>query len=271
MKSATSSPFEHLIIPTLSFFNERGEVDFVATAQYINALNKSPVTKLILFGTTGEGVALSVSEKRDLLRCYEENLSQRIEIIVSTGMWCIKDIESLLADTTRVQTILQLPTVYYKRDDPQLIRFFTSLSKAILQAIYLYHLPKNTLYGFTAQDVLAYREAHATISGIKLSHSSLAEIASFSALEHFAIWYGSDKHISQALEAGASGVVCQNLAAALEQMHEECDMDDIQNIADNVRRRIELGQKGRKIGMLKTVLNDMSTARFPTFVRAPAL
>src|SRR5712692_1037707 len=80
MNSLDSSIFERLIIPVLSFFKEEGRIDFKATLQYIAFLNRIPIRKIILFGTTGEGVSLGIAEKIELLRVYEEHLSQHTRI-----------------------------------------------------------------------------------------------------------------------------------------------------------------------------------------------
>jgi dihydrodipicolinate synthase/N-acetylneuraminate lyase len=85
MNSLDSSIFERLTIPVLSFFNEKGKVDFKATLQYIALLNRSPIRKIILFGTTGEGVSLGITEKVELLRVYEEHLSKRVRITLCSG------------------------------------------------------------------------------------------------------------------------------------------------------------------------------------------
>jgi 4-hydroxy-tetrahydrodipicolinate synthase len=271
MNSLDSSIFERLIIPVLSFFNEEGSVDFKATLQYIALLNRSPFRKIILFGTTGEGVSLGIAEKIELLRVYEEHLSKRVSITVCPGSWCLKDIETLVASGSRIANVLQLPTTYYDRDDPRLVRFYTALSHAIAQEIYLYHLPKNTLFHFTPQDILAYREAHADVAGIKLSHASLSEIRTFTSLARFEVWYGSDKGIQSALEAGASGVVCQNLAASIGAVNEEDGLIDMQKTADAVRQRIARARSSEKIRMLKTVLTEQSGLNLPSAVRVPNL
>lgn len=80
MNSLDSSIFEYLIIPVLSFFNEDGRVDFKATVQYIEMLNRSPIRKIILFGTSGEGVSLGFAEKIELLLVYEEHLSKHMRV-----------------------------------------------------------------------------------------------------------------------------------------------------------------------------------------------
>jgi dihydrodipicolinate synthase/N-acetylneuraminate lyase len=263
--------FEKLIIPALSFFNEEGRVDFKATEQYIDMLNRSPIRKVILFGSTGEGVSLGIAEKVDLLRLYEKRLSARISITVCPGSWCIKDIETLVASDSRIANVLQLPTTYYDRYDPRLVRFYTALSHAIPQEIYLYHLPKNTLFHFTPQDVLAYRASHARIAGIKFSQSSLSEMTAFTSLEHFDIWYGEDEAIKSALEAGASGVVCQNLAVGAVALEEGDNLAKIQKAADDVRKSIDGVGRSKKIRMLKTVLREKSGLDVPSSVRIPNL
>jgi dihydrodipicolinate synthase/N-acetylneuraminate lyase len=266
-----SSIFEKLVIPALSFFNEEGRVDFKATEQYIDMLNRSPIRKIILFGSTGEGVSLGIAEKVDLLSLYEKRLSARISITLCPGSWCIKDIETLVASGSRIESVLQLPTTYYDRYDPRLVRFYTALSHAIPQEIYLYHLPKNTFFHFTPQDVVAYKASDAHIIGIKFSQSSLSEMVAFTSLAHFEVWYGEDEAIESALEAGASGVVCQNLAVGLVTLEEGDDLAKVQKAVDDVRQRIARASRSEKISMLKTVLREKSGVEIPCYVRVPNL
>lgn len=271
MNFTNSSIFDKIIIPAFSFFNERGMVDFQATRQYIDRFNRSPIRNIILFGSTGEGVSLGIAEKIDTLRLYEEQLSQHISITLCPGLWCIKDIEMLVASGSRVERILQLPTMYYDRYDARLIRFYASLSQAIAQDIYLYHLPKNTLFRFTSQDVLAYREAHARITGIKFSQSSLPEMTAFTSLNQFSVWYGEDDAIESALEAGASGVVCQNLAADVVALEQGDDLVKVQKVVDAVRQRVQGVGRSEKMRLLKTILREQSGVDVPPFVRVPNL
>ena len=271
MKLDIASIFNEIIIPIPSFFSEQGEINISSTEKYISLLNQSPVRRIILFGTTGEGVSLSLSEKQTLLELYEDKLDDNFEIILCTGSWCIRDIVLLTTGSKRVSRILQLPTSYYDREDNRLVQFFSSLYKMTSCQIYLYHLPKNTLFPFNSDDVIIYRSIGIDIVGIKLSHADIPEISNFKSLENFEILYGSDKDIMTALNYGTSAVVCQNLSAQITSLTVNDDLGKIQSLADDLRSQVSKVGRSKKLSKLKQCLSENSNLEFSSNVRPPYL
>ena len=252
---------EKITIPCLTFVTDNS-VDKYSNINYIKLINQSGVKSIILFGTTGEGVLLSLEDKLDLLKIYIDHLDESIDIIMCPSTWSIKDIDNLASASDRISKILFLPNIYFARNDPTLLGYLGKISKVTGKDIYLYNLPKNTGFNFSPENISLYKEANIKVKGIKLSHTDIEQIKNYKTIAECEVLYGSDRNISEAVNIGADFVVSQNLSAAI--CYPNIYMD-LQGIANKVRDYVNK-ESGHKIQSLKRFLRLNSNSGYPVEV-----
>jgi len=74
-----------IIVPTITPFNSKGEIDFDAAGEHIDFLIKKGVAGIFSCGSTGEGPLLTIEEKKELTEVSVKAAQGRIPVIIHTG------------------------------------------------------------------------------------------------------------------------------------------------------------------------------------------
>lgn len=241
-------PLSNLVIPTLTFLNQDYSIDTEANLSYIKMLNSSSVERIILLGTTSEGVLLGYEDKCKLIGLYAKYCKKRILLAPST--WSVSDFKHLSRISPAIVDSLFLPNAYFNKTEGDLIAYMHKIYTDSMLGIYLYNLPKNTRCPFEPETVRRMRDSGLPIKGIKLSHSSVDKIRDFKKIDDFEVFYGSDKNINEALRMGANAVVCQNLSPSIDILNNE----NYQTVAN--QNRLLVSTSENKIRSLKQIISS---------------
>jgi 1-pyrroline-4-hydroxy-2-carboxylate deaminase len=139
-----SKPFWGGVFPAITTqMNQRGEIDFDATARHAEALIKSGVNGLIFLGSLGENQALLGDEKRLLIEEMLKVVAGRVTVLS-----CVA--ESSTGEASRfaraveklgVDGIMLLPGMLYKGDPRETMTHFRTVAKANDLPIMIYNNP----------------------------------------------------------------------------------------------------------------------------------
>lgn len=251
-----------LIIPVLTFFKSDGKLDIKSNLEYVNLLNNSPFKKIILLGSTSEGMLISLKDKMLLLDIYTSYLKKDIEIFVAPSVFSIHDFVTIANFSPRIKNILFLPNCYFNRKEGDLLKYMKKLFKQVVRDkdLYIYNLPKNTNVNITPNDIKLFKKNNLDIKGIKLSHSNLMDINLYKSIENFVVMFGSDKDVKTALSNGADYVVAQSLSPIFFTVTEDNYIDKINYVRNYIKNNSDVN----KIFILKKILNSLDN-RFPIY------
>ena len=102
-----------------------GDVNMEMIAPYAKCLREQGVRNVYLNGTTGEGLSLTVDERK---RITEEwmKVGEMDTVMAMVGANCIKEVQELAqhAEACGVNAIAVLPPLFYK---PQVVNMFKTL------------------------------------------------------------------------------------------------------------------------------------------------
>ncbi len=103
-----------LIVPIITPFNERNEIDIVKMRRHADFLLKNGIDFLLLSGTTGLGPSLGFSEKVDILENFSD-IPDRV--IMQVGSLNMDESKSLarLAKKKELRAVASSPPYYYPR------------------------------------------------------------------------------------------------------------------------------------------------------------
>ena len=204
-----------VVAASLTPFHEDLSVDADALAAHVQWLLERGCDGVLLFGTTGEGLSLSVAERIGALDAVLEAGVAPERLLVGTGAAALPDAVQLTRAAARrtVGGALVLPPFHFRQVPPEgLYRFYDRLVREVATdalRLYFYHFPALSGVPIPFPLMQRLREAHgAQIAGIKDSSAEWdhteALCRDFPALQVFS---GTERLLLPVLEAGGAGCI----------------------------------------------------------------
>lgn len=226
---------------SLTPMNDDRTADVPMLADHSGWLLDNGCDGVVLLGTTGESNSFTVQEREQILRAVIDAGLAPSKLIVGTGCCAEGDTVRLTqhALSLGVTRVLMLPPFYYKDLSDEGVydayaRTFEAVGDAKLR-VYLYLIPQ--LSGVKISADLVERLATSfpqTIAGLKDSSGDWPQIERLCRRlgSKIDVLVGDERHLTQALEAGAAGCVTAIANAAAPLIRSFFDNHD--------RRRAEL-------------------------------
>lgn len=177
--------YNGLCAAPLTPFDRNGHVDTSRIGDYVKLLQQQSVSGAFVNGTTGEGLSLTVAERKKLAEAWVEASKGRLDLlIVHITAASVVDTRELAAhaEGLNVDAISILPPFYYRcPSDEHLIRYIEEVSKAAPNTpIIYYHIPSFTHVDVRMSDFLpkAKRRVPA-LCGAKYSCTDMSDLAGF--------------------------------------------------------------------------------------------
>jgi dihydrodipicolinate synthase/N-acetylneuraminate lyase len=163
-------------------------------------------------GTTGEGLLLSLEERRRLTEATVEAVGDRIGVLVQVG--CANTAHSIVlaehAARAGADGVVVLSPFFFKVDETAMVAHFAAVAATVPDTpVYLYNIPDNARNSITPGVVSALLEKAPNFAGIKDSSKDLVLLQRFVKLAPpgFAVLVGSDHVLLPGMAVGAVGVV----------------------------------------------------------------
>ena len=164
-------------------------------------------------GTTGEGVLLSLDERRAVAEGFRD--ARAGKLIVHCGAQSTADTVTLAAHAAGIGAdgVAVIPPPYYPLSEDALVAHFSAAAAACAPTpFYLYAFAARSGYPLPVTVVARVRERAANIAGLKVSEAPFERVEPYLRLG-LPVFVGAERLIPQALAAGAAGAV-SGLASA---------------------------------------------------------
>lgn len=167
------------------------------------------VDGVVIAGTNGEGVSLSVNERKRLLEAALAHASD-LKVIAGTGACALPDAVVLTRHATRcgAAAVLVLPPFYFKDVSAAgLAAYYRAVLAASGVPVILYSIPQfsGVPIGEALLTLLAKRPR---LLGVKASEPDREPAFNLlTAYPHLSVYVGNDLYLSELLQAGAAGVI----------------------------------------------------------------
>lgn len=202
------------IIPAiLTPFTKGGkQVDYERAAALAVRLANQGVQGIFPGGTTGEGMLMTLDERKQLLEVLVKAVGKKIRVIAHTGCF---DTASTLALTehaaeTGAYAAAIVAPGFYGYDDISLRMHYAAIAKAVAKfPILLYHIPGCAKNALSLNLITALANDFDNIVGMKDSGGSIVYMNQILAKlpASFTLINGCDEYTFEALVAGAKGCV----------------------------------------------------------------
>lgn len=195
-----------LVTPFLS----QSKVDYASFEKLLDKQIYENTDGVVLFGSTGEGHTLTLSERKQIMKIAREKVPKNIQLIVSilgySTASCKKEI-SLFASLGADAFLIAVPP-YIKPTQNGIKKHFTALANFSPAPIILYNIKSRTASTIEFETMKTL-SAHPNIIGVKEASTCFSDIVKESELisDSFQILCGNDNFILPMLSVGACGVV----------------------------------------------------------------
>jgi dihydrodipicolinate synthase/N-acetylneuraminate lyase len=207
--------FTGIICPILTPFDKKGEVDIIALQSLVDFLIDHGIDGIMPCGTTGEGMLLSIEERKLVAETVVGQTKGRIDVMVHTG--CITTAQTIEL-TIHAQAIgangaSVITPYFFSYDDEALFEFYISVAKTVPDfPIALYCYPGSAKHRISLALFNRLRENAQNIAALKLSDPNLILFQEYvqAGGEEFCTLCGVDALALPALSVGGVGQVSGN-------------------------------------------------------------
>lgn len=171
---------------------------------------------LLACGTTGEGVLLSVDERRRVTELFLAARPEGFQIAVHAGAQTTADSTALAAHALEVgaDAVAVIAPPYFPLDAEELTRHFVTVASACEPLpFYVYEFAGRSGYAIPVEAIARVRERAPNLRGLKVSDTPFEAVEPYLELHGMDIFVGSEPLVLRGMDRGAVGAV-SGLAAA---------------------------------------------------------
>ncbi len=189
-------------------FDERGEVSPAATRKLARLYRETGIDGLYVCGSTGEGFALDVAERKRVLEAVVEEVGDEITVIAHVGAVATRHAVELArhAAALGVDAVSAVPRVYYPISEAEIERHWRTIIDSTDLPFVIYNIPGTTGYNLSLE-LFGRMISHEKVYGIKNTTMNAHQILQFrrAAGEGFVIFNGPDEQYLAGRMMGADG------------------------------------------------------------------
>ena len=208
------SPLDGLIAAPFTPFTQNGALDIGVIERYAPFLKEQKVAGAFVAGTTGEGMLMTVEERKRLTEAWMRHQDSSFKVIVHVGATSYGDASALAAhaQSMGVHAISTMGPLFLRPPSlDQLISYCQEITSAAPETpFYYYHIPQISGVHFFMRDFLAKAaETLPSLVGIKYTDGDIMDMSlcMTEAKGKWNILYGQDETLLAGLALGAKGAV----------------------------------------------------------------
>jgi dihydrodipicolinate synthase/N-acetylneuraminate lyase len=212
-------------------------LDEGAFEPYLAFLADGGVDGVLALGTTGEGISLTLEERRNALARFAAG---PLPVLAHCGAQSTADTVALAtrAAELAVAGVAVIAPPYFQLDDDALLAHFVAAARACAPLpFYVYELEKASGYAIPVAVVERLREAVDNVAGMKVSDAPFAKVRPYM-LEGLDVFVGAEALIGEGLAAGSAGAV-SGLASAFPEVVVAAVRGGDSTAAGELRARVE--------------------------------
>jgi N-acetylneuraminate lyase len=208
LQGLISAPFAPL--------NDQGELNVDIIPAYYSFLKQNGITGAFINGSTGEGVSLTLNEKKQVTEAWATatNHDPDFKVMALLGGTCIADCIDLAKHAAQVGLygVSLTAPFYFKPANAQMLAKVCAAVAASVpnMPVYYYHIPVLTGVNIPMIDLLkALDGSVANFAGIKYTHEDFMDFQSCLTYQNgkYDMLWGRDENMLSALALGTKGAV----------------------------------------------------------------
>lgn len=251
----TGLPHRPLVVAAVTPLSDDGtRLDEAAIAPYLSFLTRHGADGVFACGTTGEGVLLSVDERRRAASTFREAGSGIL--VVHAGAQTTADTAALAAHAAEIgaDAVAVIAPPYYALDADALTAHFVAAARACAPLpFYCYAFTARSGYPLPIEVIRRIGAAVDNLAGLKVSESPFERVAPYLELG-LPVLIGNEPLIADGVARGAIGSVSGMSAAFPDVVRAALDDADDAGTTRLQALRAALEESGQFIAAVKHVL-----------------
>jgi 4-hydroxy-tetrahydrodipicolinate synthase len=204
-----------VICPMVTPFDQENRIDFDSVRRVVDFLLAKGVAALMVGGTTGEGMLLSLAERKALCEVVVEQVRGRAAVIAHTGCIGTADTVNLTRHAASAGATVASVIVpyFFSFEDDSLYQHYVSVAEAVPDfPVLIYAFPGNAKNDVSPRLLGRLLGAAPNIVGAKITDPNLLRLQEYQEVggDEFAIFFGGDGLMLPALALGIQGQVSGN-------------------------------------------------------------
>jgi 2-dehydro-3-deoxy-D-pentonate aldolase len=276
--------FSGLMPAMVTPFDERGEVDLVATEAVIERFIEAGVDGISPLGSTGEFSHLTGEERKRFAKEVVRIVAGRVPLVVGVGAAGTKEMVELArhAESAGADAVLVVSPFYWKIGEEALFKHFATVAESVGIPVVIYNLPMLTGIDLSPSLIARIAAECPNVSGLKDTVTEyLHTVGALREVKRvrpdFSVLSGWEDLILPSLLAGADGSICAFANVAPELLVElvrSARVGDLGRAAELHRQVLTLVTLGAysdpPMSAIKLAMNRLGVPISPA-VRGPAL
>jgi len=184
-------------------------LDEPAFAPLTAFLIEGGVDGILACGTTGEGILLSVPERKRVAELFLSNRSEGLQVAVHAGAQTTADTVALASHALEISAdaVAVIAPPYFPLDEDELLAHFTAAARACAPLpFYVYEFIGRSGYAIPLGVIERLAETEPNLAGLKVSDTPWSAVEPY-LLEGLDLFVGSEPLALEGLEHGATGAV----------------------------------------------------------------
>jgi dihydrodipicolinate synthase/N-acetylneuraminate lyase len=208
------------IAASVTPFAEDGtSLDEDAIGPLVEFLAAGGIDGLLACGTTGEGILLSLEERKRATEAFLAARPPGFALAAHCGAQTTADTVALArhAATAGADAVAVIAPPYFVLDEPSLVEHFRAAADACAPLpFYIYEFAARSGYAIPVTAIERLRDVAPNLAGLKVSDAPFGRVEPY-LLDGLDVFIGSEPLVLQGLERGAAGAV-SGLAAAFPEL-----------------------------------------------------
>jgi len=242
-------PIQGIFVAVPTFYGQSYEVDFGAMERYINWLCSFKIQGIVICGTTGEGMAQSPDEYRDLMRLAVRLAKGRTHVMAGTfGVVSRMVVQQIQwAQKEGANSALVLSPHYIKPDQEGLFHHYETIHQATELPMVLYNNTTRTGTGIAPETVYRLSKLRRVV-GIKDSTNDMTRPMEYASKIKKKSWTnlcGEDSQFLPFLVCGGTGIISVSAGLnprAYQKMWDAWKVDDWKNVRHHATKIMPLNR-----------------------------
>ncbi len=202
------------ITPAVTALTKDGHVDMEANRRIYDHLIAGGMDGILILGSIGEFFAISLEEKKRMIREALNYVNRRVTVYAGTGGTVFEECVELsrYALEQGADGVMVISPYYFNLPDSAVLDFYDTLAGRIEGPLLLYNFPARTGYDLKPHVVLELARRRKNIVGIKdtvdvMGHTRALIQTVKSEFPEFLVYSGFDEFFSHNVISGGDGCI----------------------------------------------------------------
>ena len=255
MKNLTELTQRPLVVAAVTPLTDDGAtLDEAAIEPYVSFLESHGADGVFACGTTGEGILMSVDERRRAAEAFRAAISGTL--VVHAGAQTTADTSALASHAAEIgaDAVAVIPPPYFALDDDELTAHFVTAARACAPLpFYCYAFTARSGYPLPVEVIRRIGESVDNLAGLKVSDAPFERVEPYLELG-LPVLIGNEPLIAEGIARGAIGTVSGMSAAFPDVVRSALDAADAASMEQLRSLRIAMEESSQFIAAAKHVL-----------------